>query len=736
MSVGRGLTRRQFLQTTGAAAGSLVLGCQAPARESWPAGPAAEAGDGVFDAWLAITPDGRILVQVHKVEMGQGTYTAFATLVGEELRTDPLSIELIAAPVDAAFGAPVQGTGGSASLVEIWEPLRETAARARIMLVEAAAQRSGSDGASLVVAEGFVEDPARGERLSFGELAADAARRAAPRQVALTPPEQWRYIGKRTRRVDSAAKVTGQAEYGMDVALPGLRTAVVVHCPHVRGTLVSFDPTRANDIEGVEAVFGLESGVAIVARNYWSARSAARVLEVEWDPGESRGVDSAGIAAGLAAALDGGELHSARDEGEADEKLAAAPAVVEAEYRLPFLAHATMEPMNCTVAPREGSCDVYGGTQAPGLVQDAVAHELGLPRSAVRVHNQLLGGGFGRRFFADMASEAAQIARRVKGPIKLVWSREDDMARDFYRPASLHRLRGSLASDGAPEAWEHKLAAPSLFPSMVSMGGAVAPEWLRGVAASVATAVGGRVPRWFGPVLAIEGAKDQPYAVPNVTVEAVAWEAGIPVGIWRSVGHSHNGFVVESFVDELAHAAGRDPASYRRDLLSSHSRHLAALDLVVEQANWGEPAPGLAQGVAVHESFGTVVAQVAEVRVDGDRLHVERVVCAVDCGLAVNPDIVEAQMESAINFGLTAALYGAIHFEDGAAVESNFHDHPMLKMADAPRIEVHIVPSAAPPSGVGEPGTPPVAAAVANAIFAATGERRRELPLTPGGVLA
>jgi len=736
VSAWRGLTRRQFLETTGVAAGSLILGCQAPARESWPASAAAEAGDGVFDAWLAITPEGRVLVQVHKVEMGQGTYTAFATLVGEELRTDPLSIELIAAPVAPEFGAPVQGTGGSASLVEIWEPLRQTAARAREMLREAAAERSGSDGASLVVAEGWIEDPARGARLSFGELAAEAARRRAPRQISLTPPEQWRYIGKRTRRVDSAAKVTGRAEYGMDVALPGLQTAVVVHCPHARGTLASFDPARAEATDGVEAVFGLESGVAIVARNYWSARRAARVLEVTWDPGESRGVDSAWIDAGLNAALDGGDLHSVRADGEAAKKLADASEVLEVEYRLPFLAHATMEPMNCTVAPREGACDVYGGTQAPGLVQDAVAHELGLPRSAVRVHNQLLGGGFGRRFFADMASEAAQIAKRVGGPVKLVWSREDDMARDFYRPASLHRLRGSLGPTGEPEAWEHQLAAPSLLPSMAPMGAAVAPQWLRGVAAPVATAVGARVPGWFGPVLAVEGANDQPYTVPNVTVEAVAWDAGIPVGIWRSVGHSHNGFVVESFVDELAHAAGRDPAAYRRDLLSAHPRHLAVLDLVVEKANWGRPGAGLAQGVAVHESFGTVVAQVAEVRVEQDRLRVERVVCAVDCGLAVNPDIVEAQMESAINFGLTAALYGAIHFEDGAAVESNFHDHPMLKMADAPRIEVHIVPSAAPPSGVGEPGTPPVAAAVANALFAATGERRRELPLTPSGTLA
>lgn len=726
-----GLTRRAFLRMSGLAAGSLVLGCNSSPKQAWQ--QSASSDPAVFDAWLAITPDGRILVQAHKVEMGQGTYTAFATLVGEELRTSPAEIELVAAPVAEVFGAPMQGTGGSDSLKSIWQPLRQTAARAREMLRSAAAERWGVDVAQVTVEDGSVLHLSTSEQLTFGELAADAAKQPEPDDVALTPREEWRYIGRTLPRVDGAAKSTGQARYGMDVRVPGMRTAVVAHCPHAQGTLVSFDASRAREREGVDDVFEVPGGVAIVARDYWTARSAARELELQWDPGPSRGVDDAYIRSGLAAALDEGDLENARDDGDARDVLEQASEVLEAEYALPYLAHATMEPMNCTVAPREDGCDVYMGTQAPSFIQDAVAHELGIGRDEVVVHNQLLGGGFGRRYFADMAAEAAHIAKRSGAPIKLVWSREDDMARDFYRPPSLHRLRASFGDDGKPAAWHHDLAAPSLLPHMArDMGGVMAPQWMRGFANWVVNGLVDAIPGWYGPILAIEGANDQPYAVPNVRVSAVAWDPGIAVGIWRSVGHSHNGFVVESFVDELAHAAGQDPAAYRRALLEDHPRHLGVLDLLVEKASWGSPAPGRHQGIAVHESFDSVVGEVAEVSIEDGRVRVHKVTCVVDCGLAVNPDIVAAQMESAVIFGLTAALYGEIHFEDGAAIESNFHDHPMVRMADAPEIEVHIVPSDAAPTGVGEPGTPPIAPAVANAVFAATGKRLRELPLRLG----
>lgn len=722
------VTRRDFLRHSGVAVGSLVLGCSTTHSRQWPNQtdhPDAEA----FDAWLAITPSGEILVQAFKVEMGQGTYTAFATLVGEELRTSPQSITLLSAPVGAAFGAPMQGTGGSTSLKEIWQPMRESAARAREMLIATAAGRWAVEPASLTIDEGAVVQPASGARLSFGELAEEASQRNPPRDVTLTAPSEWRYIGTSAPRVDAKPKSTGEARYGMDVQLPGMLTAVVVHCPHPRGTLQAFDDKAAREQEGVVDVFPLGEGVAVVATSYWRARTAARQLEVTWDPGPSRGVDSAAIQAGFARALDEADLHSARDDGDAASTLASAPSVLEAEYSLPYLAHATMEPMNCTVAPRKDGCDVYLGTQAPGIAQDAVAHELGLPRDQVIVHNQLLGGGFGRRFFSDMASEAAQIARQVNAPVKLVWSREDDTARDFYRPASLHRLRASLDSSQAPDAWEHKLVAPSLFPYMGDLGGAIAPQWMRGFTQPLIASLTARVPGWFGPILGIEGANDVPYAIPNVSVSATAWDPGIPVGIWRSVGHSHNGFVVESFVDELANAAGEDPAAYRSRLLRDHPRHLAVLEQLVAVGRWGNPAEGTAQGIAIHESFGTVVGQIAEVSTEGGTIHVHRVACVVDCGLVINPDIVVSQMESSVHFGLTAALYGEIHFKDGAAVESNFHDHPMLRLAEAPEVIVEIVPSSDPPSGVGEPGTPPIAPAVANAVYAATGTRLRSLPL-------
>ena len=721
-----GVDRRTFLQLSGAAAGSLVLGCSSSPKRLWAAKPSADAA--VFDAWLAITPDDRILVHAHKVEMGQGTHTAFATLVGEELRTPPERIELVSAPIAEAFGAPFQGTGGSSSLREIWTPLRETGARAREMLRRAAAERWDLPADRVKVDDGAAVHP-NGERLSFGALAVSAAEQRPPRAIELTPRSEWRYIGRQGVRVDARAKATGRARYGMDVQLPGLKTAVVVHCPHPRGTLVSFDEASARKVAGVDDVFPVGEGVAIVAPDYWTARRAASELAVEWDPGESRGVDNAMIQQGLADALGSGDLHAERSDGDAEGALAAARQPLEAEYALPFLAHATMEPMNCTVAPREDGCDVYLGSQVPTLAQDAVAHELGLSRDQVAVHNQLLGGGFGRRFFSDMAREAAQIAKRTQGPVKLVWSREDDMGRDYYRPASLHRLRASLGADGRPEAWEHHLAAPSLLPYMAEAGNVMGPQWLRGIITGMVGGLTRRLPHWLGPVLAMEGAVHHPYAVPNVTVGGVAWDPGIPVGIWRSVGHSHNGFVVESFIDELAHAAGADPAQYRRKLLTGHPRHLAVLDRLVEVGRWGAPETGRHQGIAVHESFETVVGEIAEVSVDEGRLRVHRVTCVVDCGLAVNPDIVKAQMESSVHFGLTAALYGKITFEDGAAVESNFHDHPMLRLAEAPEVVVDILETDGPPTGVGEPGTPPLAPAVANAIFAATGERLRELPL-------
>jgi isoquinoline 1-oxidoreductase/isoquinoline 1-oxidoreductase beta subunit len=389
-----------------------------------------------------------------------------------------------------------------------------------------------------------------------------------------------------------------------------------------------------------------------------------------------------------------------------------------------------MEPMNCTVVPGDGRCDVYVSTQGPDVVQDLVARVMDLSRDEVFVHSTFLGGGFGRRAFPDVAVEAAEIARRTRVPIQLVWSREDDMAHDFYRPAVSHRLRGAVAPDGRPTAWDHRLVAPNMIEQLVRLApGVLAPEWLRPVANLAGSAAAPLMTRFMGPVTEREGAAELPYAIENVRFETLHWDPGIPVGFWRSVGHSHNAFAVESFADELAHAAGRDPAEFRRQLLGRHPRHLRVLELAVAKSGWGKPPPGRFQGLAVHESFGTVVAEVAEVSVAGGAIRVHRVTCAVECGLAVNPDLVRAQMESGIVYGLTAALKGEITFVDGAAQQSNFHDYPLLRMNEAPAIDVHIVQSADPPTGVGEPGTPPIAPAVANAVFAATGKRLRELPL-------
>jgi len=724
------LTRRVFLQGTGVAAGGLVAGCVLRSSPDAVSRAAEESFEGTtFDAWLQITPDDRIILQLDKVEMGQGTTTGYATLLAEELEVDPRRIEVHPAPVHEQFRKPLQVTGGSTSMREGFEPLRRTGAQARERLKRAAAERWGVATATLAAQDGAIQNPATGERLRYGALAAEAAAFDAP-EVVLKTPEAFRAIGRDTPRLDAHAKVTGTAQFGIDARVSDLRTAVIVRCPHFGGELASYDDAAARAVPGAEAIFPVSSGIAVVASSYWRARKGAEALEVRWDPGAGRGVSSAAIREQQRRLLENERGKVVRDDGDADAAFAQAARVVEAEYYAPYLAHATMEPMNCTVVPGEEGCDVYCGTQAPDLAQEWVARTLELPRQQVRVHTAFLGGGFGRRGFSDFAGEAAEIARHTGWPIKLVWSREDDMRHDYYRPASTHRLRAAFDDVGQVTAWEHRLVVPAIFPYVTEGSlSALAPEWLRGAANSLGQGVVNLAIRYMGPMSAREGAVELPYAIPNMRFETQGWDPGIPVGFWRSVGHSHNGFVVEAFVDELAAAAGQDPAEFRRELLRDHPRHLAVLELALARAAWGSAPEGHFQGLAVHESFGSVVAEVAEVSVDRDRIRVHRVTCAVDCGIAVNPDIVRAQMESGIVYGLTAAVGGEITFEDGAAQQSNFHDYPMLRMQDCPAIEVHIVPSRSTPNGVGEPGTPPIAPAVANAVFAATGRRLHELPL-------
>jgi isoquinoline 1-oxidoreductase/isoquinoline 1-oxidoreductase beta subunit len=725
------LTRRTLLAGSGLAAGGLALGFGLRSSAA-PLG-AAQGGpfeNHAFDAWLQITSDDRIVLQLDRVEMGQGTTTGLATLLAEELEVDPRKIDVRPAPVHERFQHPLQITGGSTSVRDSFEPLRRTGARAREMLKLAAAERLGVPAAELRAENGAIVDPRTGASLRYGELAAAASGMSPPEPVPLKPPESFRWIGRDFPRLDAADKVRGAARFGIDTRVPGMRSAVVVRSPHLRGRLLEYDAEEARTLPGVLHVLEIPSGIAVVATSYWRARRAASAIRARFDPGPSKGVSSAFIRSEHRRRLaeDGGNV--VRNDGDARESLGRAPRVLEAEYYAPYLAHATMEPMNCTVVPGDGRCDVYVATQGPDVVQDLVAGVMGCSRSEVHVHTTLLGGGFGRRGFPDYAVEAAHIARKTGLAIQLIWSREDDMAHDFYRPAVTHRLRGALDGAGRPLAWEHRLIAPNMLRYVApGAAGVLAPEWLRGAANLVGSAALPLVFRWLGPVTEREGSADLAYSIENVRVETLEWDPGIPVGFWRSVGHSHNAFAVESFVDELAHAAGRNPADLRRELLAHHPRHLAVLALALEKSGYGRPPAGRFQGLAVHESFGSVVAEVAQVSVDAGAIRVHRVTCAVDCGLAVNPDIVRAQMESGIVYGLTAALRGEITFEDGAAQQSNFHDYPLLRMSEVPAIDVHIAPSAEAPTGVGEPGTPPIAPAVANAVFAATGQRLRELPL-------
>jgi CO/xanthine dehydrogenase Mo-binding subunit len=681
-----------------------------------------------------VRPDGAIILQVDKIEMGQGVTTGYVTLLAEELDVDPGRITTQMPPVHPLFQDPAQITGESRSMAARWVPIRETGARARQMLLAAAARRWNVDVATLDTnGRGAVVGPGR-RTLTYGELATDAAALPVPDAVVLrseTGARRW--IGRDVPRPDVPAKVLGQAKFGIDARPPGLLVAVVKRPPRLQAVLKSHDDAAARRLPGVRDVFPVHSGIAVVADSFWQAGAAAAAVTAEWEPGPLAGVSSASVRAEQGRQLDTQEGHRIRDDGATDDAFARAASVLEAEYWLPYLAHAPMEPMNATVWFRDGACEAWIPTQAPDVARQAICEVSDLPRAAVTVHPTLVGGGFGRRFLVDYVTEAAEIARRVPGPVQLVWTREDDIRHGFYREATLHRLRAALDGDGKPLAWQHRLIAASMnglvFPLTTSL---FMPEWMpKPVVKGFTDGSVALFDRLMGSFAAREGSLSMPYALPNVRVELAEWNPGVPISIWRSVGHSYTCFVIESFIDELAAAAREDPAAFRQRHLKDSPRHLAVLQLVLEKSSWQtKPPPGRRRGLAVQAAFGSVVAQVAEVSVTADNaIRVHRVTCAVDCGTAINPDIVRQQMEGGILFGLSAALYGEITLEDGAVRESNFHDYRQLRLADSPAIDVHIVPSAEPPSGVGEPAVPPIAPAVANAVFAVTGRRLRTLPL-------
>ena len=716
------LSRREFIRNLSVAGGGLVLGVHlelpAAATESAALEP---------NAFLKITPDGEVVVQIHKVEMGQGTVTGLTTLIAEELEYDPAAIRYEMAPVDRAFGDPeyyIQITGGSSSLRVTYLPLRRTGAAARQMLLQAAASLSGYQVQDLYCELGTVYSRDGKLSLPYGDLVQQASRLEVPREPELKHPEDFKLIGRQDVRLDNRPKVDGSATFGIDAPSREALVAVVVRPPVAAGPVIHFSADKARALPGVHAVVEIDSGIAVVASNYWRARKASEAVDIQWREHDSTLTGSEAISAALDKALDGDDFVSMRSDGRPSRD--PGQQILEASYSVPLLAHATMEPMNATVDPV--SREVWVGSQSPDIAQNFAAMGLGIEADEVTVHNQFLGGGFGRRAASDEVFEAAQIARKVGQRIKLVWSREDDTRHDFYRPPMKSRLLARVDKNGNVSSWRHRLAGPSL---LQSFGGALAPAVMPGWIPSGLVNFGLGIVASRDPY-SVEGASDLPYNFPHIEVGLNSVEIPVRLGYWRSVGHSHTAFVVESFIDELAHAAGIDPLEFRRRHLPADSRHQQVLNEVARISNWGSAPEGHYLGVAVHESFKSVVAQVVQISMNGDQPRLEKAYCAIHCGQVINPDIVRQQMEGGMLFGLTAALKSEITLQDGAVQQSNFHDYPMLRMNEAPEVVVAIVDSDSPPTGVGEPATPPAPAALGNAIFAATGKRLRDLPFRLG----
>jgi isoquinoline 1-oxidoreductase beta subunit len=707
------VTRREFFRISTALGGGLLIGIQLGELASQARGearPEAEAGDDVFEpnVWLIISPDDRINIQVASSEMGQGVMTALPMLIAEELDADWSRVQAEFAPVNPAYANPIFGrqqTGGSTAVRGYWRVLREAGATAREVLIRAAARRWGVPPERCATEGGQVVDTETGRRLRYGELVGEAAAIPVPDMVFLKEPEQFRLLGRTTPRLDVPDKVDGGAQFGIDVKLPGLLTATVLRCPVFGGKVKSLEDTDARAVPGVRHVVTLSTGVAVLADHFWAARQGRDALKVEWDPGPAAQLDSAAIRAQMKQRVDRGT--AGRNDGNADRALENAERRLEAVYEVPYLAHACMEPMNCTAHVRSDGCDIWVPTQGQTRTHDTAVRLTGLPAERVRVHTTYLGGGFGRRSEQDFVIDAVEASRAAGAPVKVIWTREDDIRHDYYRPATYNRLAAALDERGMPEAWRHRIAGPSIAQREA------------------------REPETSGEDFsATEGALNLPYAIPNIHVTYARVNTAVPVGYWRSVASSQNAFITECFLDEVAAAGGKDPCELRRTLLAGQPRLRGVLELAADKAGWRKStAEGRFRGIAVAQSFGSYVAQVAEVSIEDGVPRVHRVVCAIDCGMVVNPDTIVAQMESGIVYGLTAALKGEITIDSGRVVQGNFDDYPLLRLNECPNIEVYIVPSGEAPGGVGEPGTPPIAPAVANAVFAATGKPVRRLPI-------
>ncbi len=741
----KGISRRRFILGGLGVTGALIVGWGVtPPRQringSHPL--PLDANEIALNGWIKLGADGSVTVAMARAEMGQGVHTALPMLIAEELDVPLARVKIMQAPIDKIYGnvsmladglpfhpddhgvlkrtaqwltaktareLGLMVTGGSSSVKDAWGPMREAGASARAMLVGAAAKRWGVDAASCTTADGVVSHSS-GKQAAYAELMADAAH-IQPVDIRLKDPSQFKLIGTPQPRRDSLAKSNGSAGFGIDARPPGMIYAAVRMAPMLGGTVQKYDSIVVQGMPGVISVTdfsaGGRSGVAVLAKTFWQAKEAVAAVPVVWNPGAQAGLSSESVFKELAAKLDtedGFTYYKAGDMSVAGS----AASTLKAEYRAPFLAHATMEPVNCTAQVKDGRVVLWLSTQVPSVAVDAAAKAAGIAADHVELHLTYVGGGFGRRLEIDMVSQAVAIAKKAGGvPVQVLWTREEDMTHDMYRPAALARFAAALDAQGRVLTYDNK-----------SAGGSITQQVLQ---------------RTFGlpgsgpDKTTAEGEFDMPYEFPNQHIAHVIVPTPVPIGYWRSVGHSHNAFFKESFIDELAYAAKQDPIEYRRSLLTRQPRFLAVLDAAVEKA--GKPELGHAQGIALHRSFGTIVAQVAEVSVENNEIKVHKVTCAVDCGIAVNPNIIAQQVESAINFGLSAALFGEITFKDGAVLQHNFDSYQVVRMAQSPQIDTIIIKSAEPPEGMGEPATPPIAPAVANALFALTGKRLRSLPL-------
>jgi len=707
------VSRREFVSVLTAAGGSLLLGYRV--GEGQRVASVASAPGFAPNAFIRIAPDGSITLFMPQAEMGQGTHTSMSMLLAEELEVTPEQVRLEHAPPDdKLYANPLFGeqiTGASSSIRMFYEPLRRAGATARAMLIAAAAASWNVHAASCRAREGVVTHTPTGRTLSYGALAAKAATVPVPDKIALKDPKDFTLIGTPAKRPDTPSKVNGTAQYGIDVRLPGMLIATVAASPVLGGKVAGLDDEKAKAVPGVRQIVQLDDAVAVVADHMWAAKQGSAALEIRWEDGPNAKVSTADVVEGLAKASETAGV-TARQDGDPASALAGAAKKVEAVYESPFLAHATMEPMNCTVHVRRDGCEVWTGSQVLSRARAAAAKVTGLPLEKVVVHNHFLGGGFGRRLEVDYVTQAVRIAKQVDAPVKVVWTREEDVQHDVYRPYYYDRFAAGLDAHGKPVAWSHRIVGPSIMARFLP------PGFKDGI-----------------DIDAVDGAVQLLYDIPAIQIEYVRHEEPVlNTGFWRGVGVTHNNFVVESFIDELAAVSKQDPVAFRRALLRKSPRALTVLELAAKEAGWGKPVPrGRGRGVALlFSSWGTYLAQVAEVEVTGSSdVRVRRIVCAVDCGQVVNPDIVKAQIESGVVYGISGALWGEVTLKNGRVEQSNFHNYRVLRMNETPSIEVHLVRNSEAPGGIGEPSTAATAPALGNAIYAAMGKRLRKLPLQP-----